>query len=202
MNESTKSDSGPEENFHPVEGDGLPVYRDQPLPKGELQGRFLIARPLLEVTREALTSIALEGLREGGHEGLVYWAGRETDAGVIFLSVVVPESDHGPQHVMVSGPEVSRASRHMRDYNLGLKAQVHSHPGGDARHSDGDDELILMPFDGMLSVVAPDFGRRVEELQDFTFHQYQDEEWVLCSQESVERSFEVIPTVMDIREEA
>jgi proteasome lid subunit RPN8/RPN11 len=180
-------------------GDGLPVYRETPLPKGELRGRFLIARPLIEATREALTSIALEGIKEGGYEGLVYWAGRDTDGGMVFLSVVVPESNHGPQRVMVEGQEVARASKRMRARNLGLKAQVHSHPGGDARHSDGDDDLVLMPFEGMLSVVAPDFGIEVDSLGDLTVHQYQDGRWVLCSPESVERNFEVIPTVMDIR---
>jgi len=185
-----------------LRGNGLPVYREKPLPKGELRGRFLIARPLIEATREALTSIALEGIKEGGHEGLVYWAGRDTDAGMAFLSVVVPESDHGPQGVMVDGQDVSRASRRIRDHNLGLKAQVHSHPGGDARHSDGDDELVLMPFEGMLSVVAPDFGIEVEALGDLTVHQYQDGRWVLCSPESVERNFDVIPTVMDVRRDS
>jgi proteasome lid subunit RPN8/RPN11 len=119
-----------------------------------------------------------------------------------FLSVVVPESDHGPQGVMVDGQEVSRASRRMRNRNLGLKAQVHSHPGGDARHSDGDDDLVLMPFEGMLSVVAPDFGIELDALGDLTVHQYQDGRWVLCSPESVERNFEVIPTVMDIRRDS
>jgi proteasome lid subunit RPN8/RPN11 len=185
---------------HSNSNDGRPLYRNRPLPKGDLKGRFLIARPLIEATRDALTSIAMDGLPTGGHEGLVYWAGRETDGGVSFLSVVIPESDHGPQHVMVPGPEVSRASKRMREYNLSLLAQVHSHPGDDARHSDGDDELVLMPFDGMLSVVAPNFGRGVECLRDLTFHQYQGEKWVLCSTDSVRRNIEVIPTVMDIRE--
>lgn len=199
-----RSEGNFESNGRPsvLTGEGLPVYRKKPLPKGELRGRFLIARPLIEATREALTSIALEGIKEGGHEGLVYWAGRDTDAGIAFLSVVVPESDHGPQGVMVDGQDVSRASRRMRDHNLGLKAQVHSHPGGDARHSDGDDELVLMPFEGMLSVVAPDFGIEVEALGNLTVHQYQDGRWVLCSPESVERNFEVIPTVMDVRRDS
>jgi hypothetical protein len=199
MGESVRGKYESNGNPNTLTGSDLPVYRETPLPKGELQGRFLIARPLIAATREALTSIAVEGIREGGHEGLVYWAGRGTDGGMVFLSVVVPESNHGPQGVMVEGNEVSRASRRMRQRNLGLKAQVHSHPGGDARHSDGDDDLVLMPFEGMLSVVAPDFGIEVDSLEDLTVHQYQDGRWVLCSPESVKRNFEVIPTVMDIR---
>jgi len=34
---------------------------------------------------------------------------------------------------------------------MGILCQVHSHPGSDTRHSDGDDELVLLPFEGMLS---------------------------------------------------
>jgi proteasome lid subunit RPN8/RPN11 len=202
MDELAEDNLESKEDAHVLASDGLPVYREKPLPKGELRGRFLIARPLIDATRKALTSIALDGIKEGGHEGLVYWAGRDTDGGMAFLSVVVPESDHGPQGVMVDGQEVSRASRRMRNRNLGLKAQVHSHPGGDARHSDGDDDLVLMPFEGMLSVVAPDFGIELDALGDLTVHQYQDGRWVLCSPESVERNFEVIPTVMDIRRDS
>lgn len=202
MDECSEGDFESNGSPNVLTGNGLPVYREKPLPKGELRGRFLIARPLIEATREALTSIALDGIKEGGHEGLVYWAGRDTDAGMAFLSVVVPESNHGPQRVMVEGQQVTRASKRMRARNLGLKAQVHSHPGGDARHSDGDDDLILIPFEGMLSVVAPDFGVEVESLGDLTVHQYQDGRWVLCSPESVERNFEVIPTVMDVRKDS
>ena len=49
-----------------------PVYRMRPLPIGRLEGQFLIAEPLIAATREALVSFALAGLRDGGHEGLVY----------------------------------------------------------------------------------------------------------------------------------
>jgi proteasome lid subunit RPN8/RPN11 len=177
-----------------------PAYREKPLPTGEVQGRFLLAEPVIEATRKSLLSIAVEGFPYSGHEGLVYWAGREIDGVTAFLSVVVPKSDHGPQRVMVEGPEVGRASRRMREHNLGLMAQVHSHPGSDARHSDGDDDLVLMPFEGMLSIVAPHYGRDVTSVGDLTVHQYQDERWVHCNAASVERAFNVAPTVIDIRD--
>jgi len=154
---------------------------------------------LLGATRDALVSIASEGARDGGHEGLVYWSGREMGDTVVFLSVVVPESDHGPQHVMVSGPEVSRSSRAARSYGLGILAQVHSHPGWDARHSDGDDHLILMPYEGMLSVVAPHFGRRIDTISDMAIHQYQGGRWVLCSPGSVDRGVTTVSTTVDLR---
>ena len=68
---------------------------------------------------------------------------------------------------------------------LGILAQVHSHPGWDTRHSDGDDELIVMPFENMLSLVAPFYGRTVYSIIDFSIHQFQNHRWVLCSRDSI-----------------
>ena len=53
------------------------------------------------------------------------------------------------------------------------------------RHSDGDDELIVMPFENMLSLVAPFYGRTVSSITDFSIHQFQNHRWVLCSRDSV-----------------
>ena len=74
---------------------------------------------------------------------------------------------------------------------LGVLAQVHSHPGRDTRHSDGDDDLIVMPFENMLSLVAPHYGRFLRTITDFSIHQYQDRFWVLCDHDSVLASFEI-----------
>jgi len=182
-----------------TEADGPPVYRTKPLPKESLRGQFLLPETLIGATRKALVDTALEGIRDGGHEGLVYWAGRQAEDATAFLSVVIPVSDHGPQYVMVSGPEVSRSSRAARNHNIGILAQVHSHPGWDGRHSDGDDDLILMPYEGMLSVVAPHFGRHVRGVADLAIHQYQEGRWVLCTSESVERGFVTVPTTISLQ---
>ena len=61
---------------------------------------------------------------------------------------------------------------------LGILAQVHSHPGRDTRHSDGDDDLVVMPFENMLSLVAPYYGRAIRAITDFSVHQFQDRRWV------------------------
>ncbi len=71
--------------------------------------------------------------------------------------------------------------------------------GADARHSDGDDDLVLLPFEGMLSVVAPHYGIEVRSIEDFTFHQYQRGQWVLCTSESVAAGVITVPTIVDLR---
>lgn len=176
-----------------------PAYRTHPLPGGELRGLFLVAEPALAATRDALVSFALEGIGDGGHEGIVYWAGREMSGCTIFVQVIVPVADHSRGSVMVSREEIGRAQRAARANRLGVLCQVHSHPGADARHSDGDDELVLLPFEGMLSIVAPQFGIDIRRISDLCIHQHQAGRWVLCSHDSVERQLVVVPTVQDLR---
>ena len=50
------------------------------------------------------------------------------------------------------------ASRAARALGLSVVAQVHTHPGRDTRHSDGDDDLVLMPYEGMFSLVVGEYG--------------------------------------------
>ena len=176
-----------------------PIYRTKPLPVGHLEGEFVIAESVITDTGAALTSFALAGLRDGGHEGLVYWLGRELGHLQVILSVLVPQCDHSARNVMVSRQEVGRAARVARSMNLGILAQVHSHPGQDARHSDGDDELILLPFEGMLSVVAPNYGITMRDLSDLAIHQYQREKWVWCRPESVLACTSIVPATSTLR---
>jgi hypothetical protein len=183
-------------DWHPAD---RPVYRLRPLPCGELRGLFLVAEPLIAATREALVSFALAGIDDGGHEGIAYWAGRELGDCTVLLQMIVPVAEHSDRRVMVSREEIGRTSRAARGRRLGVLCQVHSHPGGDARHSDGDDDLVLLPFEGMLSIVVPRFGIDLQDIAGVCVHQYQDGRWVLCSPESVARRLVVVPTVQDLR---
>ncbi len=175
------------------------VYRTRPLPTGDLRGRFLITKRLIRDTRRALVSFAIAGLYDGGHEGMTFWAGREVEGAAVLLQVIVPNADHSSGRVLASRDAVGRAAREARSSGLGILCQVHSHPGWDGRHSDGDDALILLPFEGMLSIVVPYFGAMFDSISRCCVHQFQARQWVLCSSESVERNFTIIPPVVDLR---
>lgn len=150
-----------------------------------MRGRYEIAHGLVASTREALQTFDEAGRHEGGHEGLCYWAGREEANSTTLQAVIVPRAHHEPFGVFVSEAAFADAARRARALGLGILAQVHSHPGDDTRHSDGDDELVVMPFDKMLSLVAPHYGRYLESIEDFAVHQFQDHRWVLCDRRSV-----------------
>jgi proteasome lid subunit RPN8/RPN11 len=176
-----------------------PAYRRLPLPRGELRGIYLLAESVLVATRDALVNFALAGIDDGGHEGIAYWAGREMSDCTVFLQAIVPVAEHSQGRVMVTREEIGRTQRAARANQLGVLCQVHSHPGGDARHSDGDDKLVLLPFEGMLSIVAPRFGIYARCIKDLCIHQFQEGRWVLCSPHSIERQLMVVPAAQDLR---
>ena len=171
----------------------MTVCRTRPLPKGDLRGRYQMSGHLITETRRALREFAHAGRHDGGHEGICFWAGREEKHVTSLERALVPQADHGPLGVFVSATAFGAVARRARAMELGILAQVHSHPGSDTRHSDGDDELILMPFENMLSLVAPHYGETLSTILDFSVHQFQDHRWVLCSRRSVEAALVTVP---------
>lgn len=157
----------------------MSVYRLTPLPTATNRGRLIVATSVLSATKAALQQFV--GL-DGRHEGLVYWMGRRCEQDALVMAAVVPISDHGLQHVFIGEAEVGRMSRRARSMGLAVVAQVHSHPGWDTRHSDGDDKLILMPFEGLFSLVVGSYGDgSLLPAEGAGLHQYQDRHWVLIS---------------------
>lgn len=153
----------------------MSVHRRTPLPKAGARGHVVV--PIVVASR----TMALIGERGGnvGNEALVWWLGRQVGDDTIVVASVAPAVDSGPQHVFADEAAVGDAASLARGHRLGIVAQVHSHPGGDTRHSDGDDILVLMPFEGMFSVVVANYGSKgITPLGDAGLHQFQDGRWV------------------------
>jgi hypothetical protein len=57
-----------------------------------------------------------------------------------------------------------------------------------------------MPFEGMVSLVVPWYGRvGLRPLSGLGVHQYQDGRWVLIESNSVRKRLTVVPTWIDLR---
>jgi hypothetical protein len=167
-----------------------PFYRSRPLPRGELHGAHRVASSLIGSSAAVLRQYA-----ELEHEGLVFWLGVRVGVATYYLSVAAPVTDHGPGHVLFDAHAFGDAAQRAREHGLCLLAQVHTHPGDEARHSDGDDDLIPLPFDGMLSLVVPRYGRELSSLDDLVVHQFQDGRWVHIP----ESGLELLPILEDLR---
>jgi proteasome lid subunit RPN8/RPN11 len=113
------------------------------------------------------------------HEGLVFWAGRVVEGVSYVLTSIVPNCEHAPCRVFADERTMGAVARAARREQLGIVAQVHSHPGNDTRHSDGDDDMIFMPFEGMFSLVVARYGDGSMLPDDGAgLHQFQDGLWV------------------------
>ncbi|HMJ35620.1 MAG TPA: hypothetical protein VK501_17050 [Baekduia sp.] len=171
--------------------------RKSRLPVRDLRGNFLITDSALDAAARLLPSY--RGA-DGDHEGLVFLLGRETETLTIFTTALAPDADHGWGHVICDEAAVGSAARSARAHGLGILGQVHTHGRDATEHSIGDDTLIVMPFEGMLSIIAPWYGRvGLRPLKALGVHQFQDERWVLIHPASVRDRFRVIPDGIDLR---
>lgn len=171
----------------------MSVCRRTPLPISPAIGRLIVAEQCLNPTLSQLKSS--QGSDGTSHEGLVFWLGRTVGTSTLVLSVGAPELESTPGRVKANENEVGQIARTARSHMLGIVAQVHSHPGFDTRHSDGDDKLVFMPFHGMFSLVVADYGNGGLRLEDGVgLHQYQGDHWVQIKDSS---AMIIIPSMME-----
>jgi proteasome lid subunit RPN8/RPN11 len=155
----------------------MSVHRLTPLPTGPSVGQLIVAESIIAPTLQALRQAHGQGRRP--HEGLLCWLGRTVGPHTLVLAAAQPELISGPQRVHVTEASVGHVARLARRHQLGIVAQVHSHPGRDTRHSDGDDQLVLMPYDGMFSLVIGHYGHGdIHPARGAGLHQRQDDRWV------------------------
>jgi hypothetical protein len=162
-----------------------------------MRGRYLLTDSALATAERLLPTYRGP---DGDHEGIAFLTGFDAHGVTVFTGVVAPQADHRPRGVLCSRNQVLAASRAARHAGSSILAQLHSHPGAGTFHSEGDDSMVLMPFEGMLSVVAPWHARfGLRPLDSLGVHQYQEGRWVLCERQSVHEAFRILPTELDLR---
>lgn len=178
-------------------GDRRQPSARRPQPRADLRGRFILAAQALEAAERLLPTYRGP---DGDHEGIVFLAGREFGKFTILMSAVAPNARHSRGGVFCDPTDISAVQFAAREMGLGLLCQVHSHPGACTEHSAGDDELVLMPFEGMLSIVVPHFAcfgmRPVENLG---VHQLQDGRWVAVDPGSAREGITLARGEVDLR---
>lgn len=154
----------------------MTVHRTRPLPRRPTVGKLLVPDSVLTRTRALLRAA---GTHDTAHEGLVWWLGRNLEPDTVVLACHAPASRSGQYFVHADAAATGAAARAARALRLGVVAQVHSHPGTDTRHSDGDDDLILMPYNGMFSLVVANYGHGSLLPQEGAgLHQLQNGQWI------------------------
>lgn len=152
----------------------------------------------VQVPRE-LAEAGQEYLREAGEqgfEGIVLWAGKQSDGIFLVHQTIFPRqegrrSSDGLCYV-VDGDELFRINQHLYRHGHTLIAQVHSHPG-EAYHSEVDDTYAVASTEGCLSIVIPDFAIRPFSVTDCAvFRLRAGQVWAAQSQGEVAKLVQVV----------
>lgn len=115
-----------------------------------------VPRAIVEQTKDSLLSFSLPGQLL---EGIVYWAGIETDQGLFVTEAIVPRAAATPISFRVSALENARIITMLQAKGLQLIAQVHSHPNGvELTQSLSVPEVGFLPFEGFFSLVVKDYA--------------------------------------------
>lgn len=93
---------------------------------------------------------------DGKRECVAYWCA-ETGAPDVLTGVVHPTHTAAGGGYVVNDTWVMEFFRALHHDQKTVRAQVHTHPRG-ASHSWIDDAYALIPAQGFLSLVVPDFG--------------------------------------------
>jgi len=162
-----------------------------------LRGEFVISEACLRETERLLPTYR-DPL--GDNEGIVFWLGRQFGEATIITTALAPQAKTSSGSVQCSQSQMAAAIEAARGAGLALLAQVHSHPGEWVEHSTGDDSMVFMPYEGMLSLVVPWYGRvGMRPLQNVGVHQYQDGRWVAAERRSIPAALIIVPESIDLR---
>jgi proteasome lid subunit RPN8/RPN11 len=111
-----------------------------------------------------------------GHEGMAYLYGQTNGETTVVLGAIRPEARTTVGSFDVASPAVARVVRKITDAGLQLVGQAHSHPGA-AYHSEGDEIGARIAYEGFISIVVPDYGRRLPEVDGWAMFFFRDREF-------------------------
>jgi len=136
-------------------------------------------------------------------EGLVFWAGIETDGPTIITTCVYPRiSESSAGHVRVEAKNGARMVSEVRKMGLQVLAEVHSHPFPGTGHSWTDNSFPFAFYKGYLSIVVGDFGEDgMEPLTRCGVHRYENGRFRRLSNSEIQELFQVVDDELNLHED-
>ncbi len=108
-----------------------------------------------------IVSRTINELSQGGHartERFVLWLGHRAENQVQIAEDYVPEYEASSDHFHIDRSEMVKLITYLRERELMIGAQLHTHPA-EAFHSSADDRWAIVRHVGALSIVLPHFAR-------------------------------------------
>jgi len=137
-----------------------------------------------------------------GVESTVRWAGPAVQLGdpdQVVTTVLIPH-----QRVSAGGFEIPFPATRTMGLALGGAglvnlAQIHTHPADWVGHSTWDDARAYSSREGALSIVLPEYGRRIVPVKEWGIHERCDGAWVQLSAAEAIQRIVVVPDTIDLR---
>ena len=152
--------------------------------------RYLISSKVIRDTERVLQDYAC---KSPSNEGLVYWAGKISDNVVNVTAVIAPNTESDAYLVSTSHKDNFHVVNELNELKLVEVAQVHSHPGYEVDHSYGDDRWAAFKFEGLLSLVVPNYCKEgILPLEKCGIHRYKKRGFTRLSIKYVKEHFQLI----------
>ncbi len=175
----------------------MTIFEEPRLPVRPMLGELAIAQG---AWRSAARLLPTYRGRDGDHEGIVFLLGSRSGDDALVTTAVAPNAEHDRRRVLCTEQQMLEVIAEARKLGLALIAQLHSHPGDWTDHSKGDDELVFMPYEGMVSFVAPHYGMvGLEPVHSLGIHQFQGGRWVMVDESSACSQIRILPRAVDLR---
>ena len=133
----------------------IPAYR--PINRASAC-RLVMTEASVSAIRDCLASEIAKG-----HEGISYLFGLTNGATTIVVGQPVPTRGRRPEVLTLRLSPWRASYGAATDAGLQIIGQIHTHPGK-AYHSDGDNAGARIAYDGYVSIVVPEYGRRLPSL--------------------------------------
>lgn len=166
----------------------MAVFEKKGRPKDEK--RYLISSKVIKDTERVLHDYAK---KSPPNEGFVYWAGMVSGNTIKATAVVAPNTESGFGRVATSHRDNFHVVNELSRLKLAEVAQVHSHPGYLVGHSEGDDTWAAFKFEGLLSLVVPNYCKDgMLPLEKCGVHRYENGGFARLSKKYVKKHFRLV----------
>lgn len=125
-------------------------------------GTQLPSQPIVAITEACVVALrpCMAPEIQHGREGIAYLLGLSDGTTTLAGSAIRPQAHSTRTSFMVGSPSMATVVRAAVRSGLHVVGQVHTHPGS-AYHSRGDDRGAPIAYTGYISIVLPDYGRRL-----------------------------------------
>lgn len=171
----------------------------EPVRSARVEPVFWMTAGLLDLTVNVLRQ---SGKPHQSHEGVAYWAGKRSGQECFITTCIAPAARTTYGSFRTSSLSNAKVVMYLATAGLELIGQVHSHPGSLVDHSDGDEEDALMPYEGFLSIVVPNYARDgMRPLTICGVHIFTSSTFRRLDNPEIENRFRIVDELADLRNE-